>query len=134
MSAAKYDFNIQQGSSFRLSLVCKNQDKEIIDLTNWCARLIMKTNNNQTIIFDSTNTDYSSYKFTIDGPNGKITLLIPSETTNNWNFKLGKYDLEIRSPDDLYSGGGKYSNRLLYGNINIVKRFSSVSDPINCSV
>jgi hypothetical protein len=132
MPATQYDFNIEQGSSFKISLVYKDKDKNIVDLTGWCARLIMKTNSNSTLVFDTANLDYSVYKFSIDGSNGKITLLIPAETTNNWNFKKARYDLELQSPDDLYSGGGKYTSRILFGNINVVKRFSLSSSGMSC--
>lgn len=132
MPAQQYDFNIEQGSSFKLSLIYKDKDKNIVDLTNWCARLIMNTNANNTLVFDTSNVDYSVYKFTIDGVNGKISLLIPANTTNNWSFKKARYDLELQSPDDLYSGGGKYTSRILFGNINIVKRFSLSSSNMSC--
>jgi len=132
MPATQYDFNIEQGSSFKMTLVYKDKDKDVIDLTNWCARLTMKTSNNTTLVFDTTNLDYSVYKFSIDGPNGKITLLIPAETTNIWTFKKARYDLELQSPDDIYSGGGKYTTRLIYGNINIIKRFSLSSNNMSC--
>jgi hypothetical protein len=132
MPATQYDFNIEQGSSFKMTLVYKDKDKNVIDLTNWCARLTMKTSNNTTLVFDTTNLDYSVYKFSIDGPNGKITLLIPAETTNIWTFKKARYDLELQSPDDIYSGGGKYTTRLIYGNINIIKRFSLSSNNMSC--
>lgn len=132
MPAAEYNFNIEQGSSFKISLVYKDKDKNIVDLTNWCARLTMKTNANSTLIFDTTNIDYSVYKFYIDGPNGKIVLLIPAQTTNNWDFKVARYDLEIQSPEDLYAGGGKYTSRLLFGKINVIKRFSLSSNNMSC--
>jgi hypothetical protein len=132
MPATQYDFNIEQGSSFKLSITYKDSDKNIINLTDWCARMIMKTNTNTTMIFDTTNLDYSVYKFSIDGPNGKITLMIPAETTNDWTFKKARYDLEIQSPDDMYSGGGKYTSRLIFGNVNIVKRFSLSSSNMSC--
>lgn len=132
MPATQYDFNIEQGSSFKISLVYKDKDKNIVDLTGWCARLIMKTNSNSTLVFDTANLDYSVYKFSIDGSNGKITLLIPAETTNNWNFKKARYDLELQSPDEIYSGGGKYTTRLIYGNINILKRFSLSPSNMSC--
>jgi len=132
MPATQYDFNIEQGSSFKITLVYKDKDKNVIDLTDWCARLTMKTSNNTTLVFDTTNLDYSVYKFSIDGPNGKMTLLIPAETTNDWTFKKARYDLELQSPDDIYSGGGKYTTRLIYGNINIIKRFSLSSNSMSC--
>ncbi len=133
MSASKYDFSIEQGSSFKLSLIYKDQNGNPINLTDWCARLTWKTNTNLTQVFLSSNTDYSVYKFSIDAVAGKLTLMIPANTTNSFNFGNCKYDLELQSPDDLYAGGGKYTTRLLYGTINIVKRFSQSGQILDCS-
>jgi len=124
MAASRYDFSIEQGSSFRINLIYKNDDGSVIDITNWCARLTWTTNKNVIQVFNTTNLDYSIYKFTITGNEGKISLLIPAETTNDFDFNTAKYDLELQSPDDLYVGGGKYTTRLLYGVITIDKRFS----------
>lgn len=132
MPASQYNFVIEQGSSFRMNLVYKDDNGNIIDLTNWCARLMWTTNKNITQIFNTTNLDYSTYKFIIIGNEGKISLLIPSETTNNFDFNTAKYDLELQSPDDLYSGGGKYTTRLLYGVITINKRFSKSDSSLDC--
>lgn len=134
MAAAKYDFAIEQGTSFRLSLVYKDAQGTPMNLAGWCARLTWKTNNTTTQVFSSNNNDYSTYKFEIDEPNGKLTLLLPSTTTNGFNFNTAKYDLELQSPDDLYSGGGKYTTRILYGTITIAKRFSQTSSNMNCNL
>lgn len=133
MAASKYDFAIEQGTSFKISLIYKDNNGNPIDLTNWCARLIWKTGNNTTQIFSSDNTDYSNYKFIIDEPAGKLTLMIPASTTNGYSFTSAKYDLELQSPDYLYDGGGRYTIRLLYGTVSIVKRFSQSSTPLECS-
>ncbi|NDB60512.1 hypothetical protein EB001_19000 [bacterium] len=134
MAAAKYDFAIEQGTSFRLSLIYKNSEGNPVDLTGWCARLIWVTNNSTTQIFSSNNNDHNIYRFEIDEPNGKLTLLFPSTTTNSFSFTTAKYDLELQSPDDLYNGGGKYTTRILYGIISIVKRFSQASSNIECTL
>jgi hypothetical protein len=134
MPASKYDFSIEQGSSFRLSLIYKDTNNNPIDLTNWCARLIWTTNNNQTQMFITTNTDYSIYKFFLDPLLGKITLLIPAETTNKFTFNTAKYDLELQSDEDFYAGGGKDIIRLLSGTVNINKRYSKFSNNIDCSL
>jgi hypothetical protein len=132
MAASKYDFTIEQGSSFKISLIYKDQDGNPINLTGWCARLIWKTNTNITQTFSSDNIDHNVYKFTIDDVQGKLTLMMPSSTTNSFNFNTAKYDLELQSPDDLYAGGGKYTTRLLFGTVNIVKRFSQAQQPLTC--
>lgn len=132
MPASKYDFAIEQGSSFKFALIYKDADGNPIDLTGWCARLVWKTNTNVTQVFSSENTDYSVYKFTIDEPNGKLTFMLPSSTTNNLSFNTAKYDLELASPDDLYTGGGKYTTRLLFGTVSVVKRFSQNNITLEC--
>lgn len=133
MGAKLYDFPIEQGASFRLSLTYKDNNDNIIDLTNYCARLIMKIGTNEYKTFSTLNTDFSEYKFTIDGPQGTITLLIPASSTNNYTFSSAKYDLELQSNQDLYSGGGKLTIRVLYGTITIVKRFSQSTTILDCS-
>jgi hypothetical protein len=132
MSAAQYDFSIEQGSSFRLSLVYKDSNGVAIDITNWCARLIWKTNSNLTQTYSSGNADVSNYKFTIDGPNGKLLLEFPATTTNGFDFTSAKYDLELQSDNDFYSSGGKYTIKLLFGNASIVKRYSKSTTVLGC--
>lgn len=133
MPASNYDFSIEQGSSFRLSIVYKDSNGNPIDLTNWCARLVWTTNANINQTFISTNIDYSVYKFTIEAVLGKLTLLIPPNTTNGFTFNTAKYDLELQSDEDFYNGGGKDKIRLLYGTTTINKRYSKVSTIIGCA-
>lgn len=134
MAASKYDFSIEQGSSFKISLIYKDSNSDPINLTNWCARLIWKTSSGDTQIFSSDNTNYNDYKFLIDELAGKLTLMLPASTTNNFNFTSAKYDLELQSPDDLYDGGGKYTVRLLYGLITILKRYSQNNTALECII
>ena len=133
MAATKYDFNIEQGSSFRLSLVYKDANGNPIDLTGWCARLVWTTDKNISQTFITTNIDYSLYKFSIDAALGKLTLLIPPETTNTLSFDTAKYDLELQSDEDFYVGSGKDVIRLLYGTITLDKRYSKTSTALDCS-
>jgi len=132
MPATKYDFNIEQGSSFRLSLVYKDADGNPIDLTGWCARVIWTTNDNVTQTFITTNIDYSTYKFSIDAALGKVTLLIPPETSNGFSFDTAKYDLELQSDTDFYVGAGKDIIRLLYGTVTLNKRYSKTNTLLDC--
>lgn len=133
MAASQYDFAIEQGSSFKISLIYKDSNGNPINLTNWCARLIWRNSSGITQVFNSENLDYNLYKFIIDDNAGKLTLMFPASTTNNFNFSTAKYDLELQSPDDLYSGGGKYTVRLLYGTITLVKRFSKSGQSLECN-
>ena len=132
MKASLYDFAIDQGSSFRLSFIYKDAQGNPIDLTGRCARLIWKTNKGDVQTFITTNVDYTIYKFTIDPLLGKVTLLLPPSTTNNLAFNTAKYDLELQSDDEIYTGAGKNIIRLLYGNITLNPRFSKTDTLLNC--
>ena len=67
MAATKYDFSIEQGTSFRLAITYKDSSKNPIDITDYCARLVWVTNTGQTQVFSTENTDFSLYKFTVGG-------------------------------------------------------------------
>lgn len=130
MSAGTYDFKIEQGTSFTLSLVYKDSEGNPVNLTGWCARLIWKSNNG--IETFSTENTTSNYRFEMDEPNGKLILQFPAATTNNFQFSTAKYDLELQAPDDFYLGGGKYITRLVSGTVTIVKRFSQTNEVLAC--
>lgn len=132
MSAKKYDFSIEQGTSFRLAITYKDKDQQIINISDYCARLIWITDKGVSQVFTTDNTDLSLYKFSVDGPTGKLMLLLPASTTNNFDFTFAQYDLELKSNIDLYSGGGKEVSRLLYGKITLIKRNSKGSTEIVC--
>jgi hypothetical protein len=132
MSATKHDFPIEQGSSFKLQLIYKDQNNNPIDLTDYCARLTWTTNSGETSIFTTENMDLSLYSFTIDGPNGTLVLMLPASKTNTLNFDIAQYDLEIQSNIDLYTGGGKEVIRLLYGTITLIKRYSQTNTLLQC--
>lgn len=133
MAASKYDFSIEQGSSYKLMLKYKDQDDNIIPLIGYCARLSWRTNTGAIMIFHSTDPSNNNYKFYLDEPNGTITILFSADYTNILDFASAKYDLELKSPQDLYLEGGKYTIRLLYGTININKRFSKIPDNMDCT-
>jgi len=134
MAAKQYDFSIEQGTSFRLSLTYKDSNGNVIDLTGYCARLILKIGGNEYKTFSTLNVDYTEYKFVIDAAQGTLTLLIPANITNTYSFSSAKYDLELQSPQDLYVGGGKYTIRVLYGTVSIIKRFSQSSTMLDCGL
>lgn len=132
MPASKYDFSIEQGTSFKLALTYKDSNQIPINITNWCARLVWTTEDEVTQIFSTTNTDYSVYKFQITGSQGKLLLQIPANTTNSFNFSKAKYDLELESPQDMYAGGGKEIIRLIFGTVKIITRFSENDTLLDC--
>lgn len=133
MGASQYNFSIEQGSSFKISLIYKDSNGDPIDITDWCARLTWRTSSNATQVFTSSNLDKTVYDFNLEGSLGKINLLFPAGTTNDFDFNNAKYDLELQSDDDHYSQGGKYVIRLLYGTVTIEKRFSKSTTALECN-
>jgi hypothetical protein len=132
MPASKYDFSIEQGASFKLMLTYKDSNGNIVPLTDYCVRLTWRTDIGSTQIFSSLDQANPDYKFDIDEPNGVINLLLSANYTNSLNFGSAKYDLELQSPEDLYTGGGKIIKRLLFGSISLSKRFSKTTELLDC--
>ena len=132
MSATQYDFSIDQGSSFKLSLSYNDSNNQPIDLTGWCARLSWITDEGSSFEFLTTNTDPLLYSFTITPLTGLIILQIPASITNAYDFIIAKYDLEIESSDEIYTAGGAEIIRLLFGNITLNKRYSENPALLDC--
>lgn len=132
MPAAQYNFSIEQGSSFKLSLVYKDADENIKDLTGWCARLMWTTDEGVLQVFSTTNLDYSLYKFSLAGSDGKLLLQLPAALTNTFTFESAKYDLELESSNEMYAGGGKEIIRVLYGTVKIDLRHSEDNSLLDC--
>ena len=132
MPASKYDFSIEQGTSFKLALTYKDANNTPINITNWCARLVWTTDDGAMQIFSTSNTDHSIYKFEIIGIDGKLLLQIPANTTNAFIFNKAKYDIELESPQDMYAGGGKEIIRLIFGTVKITHRFSENETLLDC--
>jgi hypothetical protein len=124
MPATKYDFNIEQGSSFELIITYKTSSDQIVDLTGWCARLTWRSNKRELSSYVTDNTDLQSYNFYIIEAEGRLVFQLPASVTNNFNFQSAKYDLELQAPTNIYTDGGKKVERILYGTINIIPRFS----------
>lgn len=139
MAASKYDFAIEQGTSFKLSIIYKDANGIPVNLTNYCARITWKTNTGTVQVFASDNVfSQNVYSFIINDEQGKITFMLPSHTTNGFAFNSAKYDLELQSNESFYGDGtenqgGKYTTRLLFGTINIVKRYSQTSNELDCA-
>jgi hypothetical protein len=131
MGAAEYNFNIDQGSSYNITVVYKDSQKNVVNITNWCARMIITTSDNQVLTY-KTGTSNSEYKMYVEGANGKVVLMLPATTTNNFTFKSAKYDLELEADDIFYTEGGQYVTRILYGTISINKRNSKLSTNMEC--
>jgi hypothetical protein len=132
MPAANYSFTIEKGTAFVISFEYRDDNNLPINLTNWCARLRWKDNDNNIKTFVS-NTRNSQYEFIIDPLLGKIVLRIPAAQTAAYTFTSASYDLELQEPNDLYSGGGKKVFRILEGSISVIERNVPDTDAFSCT-
>ena len=83
MAASKYDFVVEQGASYKLSLKYKDDQDNPISLVNYCARLVWKTSAGTTQTFLSSDVENPNYKFYIDTDNSLIVLLLSANYTNS---------------------------------------------------
>lgn len=132
MPAANYNFSIEKGTAFVISFEYKDDNNDIINLTNWCARLRWKDNNDVIKTYTS-NTRTSEYEFIIEPTLGKIIFRLPASETAAIDFTSASYDLELQEPNDLYSGGGKKVFRILQGAISVIERNVPDTDAFSCS-
>lgn len=133
--ATQYNFEIEKGSVFYISFEYRDESNNIINLTNYCARLSIQstvpdTNTKLTYITDNINPTYS---FTISPDQGLIVLQLAASTTEAFNFTNAAYDLDLKLPNAQFAGAGDNITRILYGNIGITSRNVVQPDPFVCN-
>lgn len=96
MPSQKYDFYIEQGTTWTRQLVCKDGADEVVDLSNYTARMQIRASTKSTAVLISLTTENG--RITIDGPNGSITLLVIPTDTTPLEVTRGVYDIEIIDP------------------------------------
>jgi hypothetical protein len=111
MAAANYNLLIEQGATFTLSILWKDNDNNPIDITNYSARMqIRKTYESDPVI--SLTSDLGG-GITLGGEAGTIDILIEADATENIEIRQGRYDLELEF--------NEYVTRLIEGEVDISK-------------
>jgi len=129
MSAGSYDFVIEQGASYGVSIQYTNASGIPIDLSQFShARMQWITDSDNALSFTTTNTNSGLYLFEFGSPlsSGIINLKIPASITGGYNFTTAEYDMELVSNNDFYNGGGPEVIRLLQGNVTIVPEITKI--------
>lgn len=115
----KYNLTMWQGSTFGLTVTVNTANNTPQNLTNYSARMQLRSSYKSTTIEESLTT--ANGEITIDGANGAITLTLTAPRTANISVDLtnGKpprtvyvYDLEIED------NGGTVS-KILYGDATV---------------
>lgn len=138
MAATEYNFAIEQGTIFAIDFNYKDTLNNPIDISNACVLFRMKPlngSNTNLITFTTTgNTTTSAYSFRISPEKGLISLRLPAETTNAYDWASANYELEITLPDLFYNGGSRIVKRLLQGTITLRKRLIPADFVPSCTI
>lgn len=93
MAAADYDLLIEQGATFDLSIVWKDNAGTPIDITGYSARMqIRKTYDSAPVI---SLTSAVGGGIVLGGVDGTIDITISANTTDDITILRGRYDLEL---------------------------------------
>lgn len=109
MSAGIYNDTLDQGATYQLVVVYKDDSGNPINLSGYSAYMQLREN------FDSTVADLTlstaNGGISIDGPNGEITIQATATQTMTLTSDYYLYDLELVS--------GSVVTRLLQGQITV---------------
>jgi hypothetical protein len=112
MTAAAYDFVIEQGATLDKSFVWKDSTGTVINLSGYTARMqIRQTAASSTVLLELTTLNG---RIIITAGEGKIRLLVTAADTGAITWQRGKYDLELVSSAGIVT-------RLLSGDVTVSK-------------
>jgi hypothetical protein len=128
MSAGKYTFTIEQGSTVDFRIDYKDSDSVPIDLTNYQARMQIRLSKESTSLIcnlssslDSDGTGLNmtptSASLILPKTSGSIGIYISAASSSLFSFSDAVYDLEIVSG----SGSGQTVTRILEGKVKLSK-------------
>jgi hypothetical protein len=120
MSAGRYSFTIEQGSTLNLELQYKDANGNPIDLTGYGGKMQIRQavtsptayiTLSSSLEADGTGLNFSGSNSQTSPSSGSIGLFISAESSSMLNFSTGVYDLEITS--------GSFVTRILEGQVKL---------------
>lgn len=98
MPAGVYDFEVEQGASFKPILEWKNKETGVpYNITGCEIRMQVRKAQQQPVLLEVTTTNG---KFVItDAANGKFQMLLSATDTSLLTTKDAVYDIEVAFPD-----------------------------------
>lgn len=115
MSAATYDFEIEQGATLLKPIVWKDSNGTPVNLTGYTAKMQVRRNAaDPTVLLELSNTNG---RLSITPGTGTVTLIFSAATTAAITWTRGKYDLELTSADGTVT-------RLIEGEITVSKEIT----------
>ena len=110
MTAAIYNFTIEQGANLNLCMTLYGSNNALINLNNYSARMMAKKNYDSEALI-TLNTQNGG--ITLGGEGGTLTLIMSAAQTASLLAPNNlKYDIEIQDP-------AGFVTRILQGNIKI---------------
>lgn len=110
MTAAVYNFVLEQGTDKELSLIWKDSVGTPVDLTGYTARMQMRPSKSSETVLLDLSTENGLIQ--LGGVTGAISLIFTEALTNTLT-RSGVYDLELNS--------GNKVTRLIEGEITLSK-------------
>lgn len=98
--AASYNFTIPKSTDFELDLTWKGSDKQPVDLTNWTAKMQIRSIAGGDLYIDLTTENNG---IALGGTAGTIHIHIDHTVTGDIDWEKGVYDLHMISPGDIRS-------------------------------
>lgn len=110
MSAAVYDFTIEQGTTHRMSFLWEDSEAVPINLTSYTARMqARKAFNAEEVLINATT---ENGMITLIPATGEVQIELPESITALLTWSQALYDLELISSDGTVT-------RLVQGSITI---------------
>lgn len=114
MQAAFYDLYVEQGATYVRSFVWKS-DNTAVDLTGYTARMQIRRNPTSDEVLFSATTENSL--LTLTPLDGKVDLVIPASTTELFDWRNARYDLELEADTG-------FVYRLVQGTVTVSKEIT----------
>lgn len=117
MIPGNWDFDIYQGSRFSVQLEWKDEDGNLVDMTDytWKMQLRESYKSSTVLLTLQTTPGVEDGSIVIDGL-GLFTLSIPADITQDLDFTHAVYDLEFTPP-----AGAEFRDKLLRGKVKLIE-------------
>jgi len=125
MSAGRYSFLIEQGSTLNLELQYKDSSGNPIDLSSYGGRMQIRPTQPSSTVYitlssslqaDGTGLNFSGSNNSTPPTSGSIGIYISAISSSLLDFDTGLYDLEIHS--------GSIVTRILEGQVKLSKEIT----------
>jgi hypothetical protein len=97
MSAGRYDIEIEQGATFSETLTLRDSNKDLVDLTDYTAKMHVRENIDDTTTLLTSEGVSPTITLTLGGVAGTVTIAISDDTTAALSFASAVYDLILIS-------------------------------------